>query len=415
MSGSGTIHIVGAGLAGLAGAVRSVQRGAKVCLYESALRAGGRCRSFHDAKLDRTLDNGNHLLLSGNRATMDYLRTVKSLDRLVGPPRAAFPFVDLRTGERWCIRPSRGPVPWWICNRQRRIPGTTLRDYASALRLLTAGEAATVLACVGDAGVLFERFWTPLAVGALNAPVHEGAARLLGPVLKETFAKGEAYCRPRIARHGLSDAFVVPALTWLRDHGASIHLSHRLRALPSEGSRVAALDFGNTSVSIGEHDRVILAVPSWVAAMLLPDVTVPEGQSAIVNAHFLLPFCGADLFLGILGGTAQWIFFRDDVASVTVSAAGPLARKDNDALAYAIWQDVAKTLGIASGAPPPFRIIKEKRATFRQVPGNLKRRPGAATHLENVFLAGDWTNTGLPATIEGAVRSGFTAAQAALR
>ena len=270
--------------------------------------------------------------------------------------------------------------------------------------------------CVGESGVLFERFWEPLAVAALNTPARSGAAALLWPVLRETFARGEAACRPRIARLGLSPAFVDPALELLRRQGSMVQLGRRLRRIEYAGGRVRRLDFGADTAALGDGDRVILAVPPSAAAGLVPSLTVPEGSNTIVNAHFRLAEPAglpADLpFLGLIGGTAQWLFARGDVASITVSAAGALADEPAEEIARRTWNDIATALGLDRTAIPVYRVVKERRATFDQTPGEARRRPGTRTRFANLYLAGDWIDTGLPATIEGAVRSGHLAASA---
>src|SRR5438270_10025217 len=119
-----TVHVVGAGLAGLAAAVRLAERGVGVAVHEAASQAGGRCRSYHDPALDMMIDNGNHLLLSGNHATRSYLETIGGEGGLVGPARAEFAFVDLATGARWTVRINPGRLPWWIFDARRRVPGT---------------------------------------------------------------------------------------------------------------------------------------------------------------------------------------------------------------------------------------------------------------------------------------------------
>jgi phytoene dehydrogenase-like protein len=108
----GTVHVVGAGIAGLACAVRLAQQGRHVRLYEAAGQAGGRCRSYYDSRLERTIDNGNHILLTANREALSYVEEIGAAESLAGPAHAAFPFVDLQTGDRWTLRPGRGPVPW---------------------------------------------------------------------------------------------------------------------------------------------------------------------------------------------------------------------------------------------------------------------------------------------------------------
>src|SRR5262245_56726799 len=135
---TGAVHIIGAGLAGLSAAVRLASLGIRVSVYEAANQAGGRCRSYHDPILDMIVDNGNHLLLSGNEAALSYLETIGTRDHVVGPATAEFSFVDLATGERWTLRPNDGPIPWWIFDRQRRVPSTHALDYLALLRLLWA-------------------------------------------------------------------------------------------------------------------------------------------------------------------------------------------------------------------------------------------------------------------------------------
>ncbi len=409
-------HVIGAGLAGLSTAVSLARHGRDVAVYEASGHAGGRCRSFVDTQLDRTIDNGNHLLLSGNQAAMRYLEDIKSTDSLTGPVSACFPFLDLRTGQRWLLRPNAGKVPWWILNPRRRVPDTRIWNYLSALRFAMAGTDTTVTDCVGDTGVLFERFWRPLAVGALNTPARAGAAKLLWSVLRETFAQGEAACRPRIAKAGLSAAFVEPALTLLRQEGATVRFGHRLRKISYTGRRVNGLDFGSRRIRLRDGDAVVLAVPPPAAAELVPALTVPDKIHAIVNVHFRLsgpPGLPRDLpLLGLIGGTAQWLFVRGDVASITVSAADALAAEPSRKIAHKAWDDVATALGHQREKMPPCRIVKEKRATFAQTPDQVKRRPQTRSEYGNLYLAGDWIDTGLPATIESAIRSGQMAARA---
>ncbi|TXM89367.1 NAD(P)-binding protein, partial [Methylobacterium sp. WL122] len=135
----GTVHVVGAGLAGLSAAVSLVERGARVVVHEAAKQAGGRCRSYYDPTLGLELDNGNHLLLSGNTDSLDFLKRIGAPDdALTGPDEALFPFADLKTGERWTLRPNAGRVPWWVLSKARRVPGSRARDYLAPLGILRA-------------------------------------------------------------------------------------------------------------------------------------------------------------------------------------------------------------------------------------------------------------------------------------
>src|SRR5712672_3267019 len=127
--GTGCVHVVGAGLAGLAAAVRLTAEGRAVFLHEAARYAGGRCRSYFDAELGCRIDNGNHLLLAGNEAALRYLERSDALDTLQGPRDAIFPFIDAVTGRRWVLRPNPGVLPWWILSAKRRVPETRAADY----------------------------------------------------------------------------------------------------------------------------------------------------------------------------------------------------------------------------------------------------------------------------------------------
>ncbi len=415
---SGRVHVVGAGLAGLAAALSLSAAGRPVTLHEAAGQAGGRCRSYFDKALGCRIDNGNHLLMAANRAALGFLEEVGAAGSLTGPAEPLFPFLDLASGEGWALRPNPGRLGWWILAPGRRVPGSRPLDYLKALRLLAARPEATVMEVLGP-GPLMERFWRPLVVAALNAQPEVAAASLLTPVLKETFGRGGRWCRPLIAREGLGESFVEPALATLAARGAGIGFGRRLRAVERDGGRIAALDFAEGRIALAEGEAAVLAVPAPVAEALLPGLRVPQGSSAIVNAHYRLDdvaaLVGGAPLLGLLGGTADWVFLRPladggAIASVTVSAADRLAEEPAEPLLARLWADTAAALGRPGAPQPPGRLVKEKRATFLQTPEQVARRPGCRTAWANLALAGDWTDTGLPATIEGAIRSGRHAA-----
>lgn len=408
-------HIIGAGMSGLSAAVSLVKTGHWVVVHESAGYAGGRCRSFQDDAMGCRIDNGNHLLLGGNRAVLAYLNDIGADNSLTGPERAEFPFLDLETAERWTVTLDAGFLPKAVFSKAGRVPGSRPLDYLKAFRLTWAGGETTVAQCLGPDSALFRRFWEPMAVAILNTAAEEGAASLLSTVIRETLFRGQAACRPLITKRGLSDSFVDPALRFLEGRGADFRLNNRLRGLNIEDGWVAGLDFGDRPAALDDGDTVVLAVLPLAAAGHQPGLEVPGEFRAIVNGHFRLERkIEGFSFLGLSGGLGQWLFVRGGVASVTVSAADDLAEEDNASIAGRLWADVALALGLGDVPLPPHRIVKEKRATFAQTPEQEKRRPGARTGLKNLFLAGDWTATGLPATIEGSIRSGRTAADMVL-
>jgi squalene-associated FAD-dependent desaturase len=409
-----TVHIIGAGISGLSAAVRLANAGYAVHVHEATQQAGGRCRSYFDASTNLTIDNGNHLLLSGNRHAVAYARSIGTEAGLVGPKSAQFPFVDLTTGQRWQLDLGDSRLPLWVFDEARRVPDTGLLDYLALMPLIWAGQGKLVGDTIPCKGTLYQRLVQPLLLAALNVDPPEGSAGLAGAVVRETLLAGGQACRPLIARDGLSAVLVEPAIRLLQDKGAGIHFGHELRGFGLSADSVGELRFGDDNVAITPDAAVVLAVPPRPAALLLPDLKTPNKFRAIVNAHFRFdPPKDMPPILGVVGGLVEWLFAFPQRLSITISNADRLVELPREELANAIWRDICKAAGL-SAELPPWQIVRERRATFEATPEQNALRPGAATTWKNLFLAGDWTDTGLPATIEGSVRSGDRAADLVL-
>jgi squalene-associated FAD-dependent desaturase len=409
-----TVHIIGAGISGLSAAVRLANAGFSVHVHEATQQAGGRCRSYFDAATNLTIDNGNHLLLSGNRHALAYARSIGTEAGLVGPQRAQFPFIDLESGQRWQLDLGDSRLPLWVFDKARRVPDTGLRDYLALMPLIWAAPSRLVGDAVPCEGTLYRRLVQPLLLAALNVDPPEGSAGLAGAVVRETLLAGGQACRPLIARDGLSAVLVEPAIELLRSKGASIQFGHELRAFALSAGGIGELKFGADAVTLGPDDAVILAVPPRPAAGLLPGLKTPTKFRAIVNAHFRFdPPKDMPPLIGVVGGLVEWLFAFPQRLSVTISNGDRLVDLPREELAQAIWRDVCAAAGV-EGELPPWQIVRERRATFEATPEQNALRPGPETALKNLFLAGDWTDTGLPATIEGSVRSGDRAADLVL-
>ncbi|WP_135469887.1 FAD-dependent oxidoreductase [Crenalkalicoccus roseus] len=401
-----TVHVVGAGLAGLAAALSLAGRGRAVVLHEAAPVAGGRCRALPDGT-----DNGTHALIGANRAALRFLSRIGARARWVEPEPGGLPVLDLRDGS--ARRVALSPLAWR--DAALRPAGASARAVLALARLALPLRDRPVAEAMAAHPEFHRGFVEPLVIAALNTPSAEASCRRLGAVLRRLAGPGAA--RLLVAREGLGPDLVAPALATLRRAGVEIRLGVRLRRLVAQGGRAAALDFGEGgAVALGREDAVVLATPPWETRRLLPGTPAPEDHVPIVNLHFARPAETPVRFLGLLEALCQWVLVRPAGVSVTVSAGEAAAREEAESLAPRAWAELRRA-ALAFGlpgpwpeAPPPCRVVKERRATPRHAPGPPPlpaRRP-----LPNLALAGDWTLPALPATIEAAVRSGEAAARA---
>ena len=405
-----TVYVIGAGMAGLAAATKLAEAGEHVALIEQSPRPGGRCRSYYDTKLNADIDNGNHLVMSGNTDAMTYLRRIQAMDSVEILP-ARYPFVDMKSQQSWVIDLGTGRIPWWIFSNKRRIPGTTLGDYWRSRKLMSAGQSTTIDQALKGTGELYNRFWKPFSIAVLNTEPEAAAASLMKPVITETMAKGGLACRPVLAKRGLGYSFAEPALTYLQQKNADVHLGTRCKNIELTNNKLSKIILDDIEVPLNEHDVVISAVPPNIAGELFYFVRVPDEFRSILNIHYHLESV-RDIapITGLLGSIAEWLFCRGNMISVTVSAAEAHIDQPSKLLSEKVWREIAPILKMDSETTPPSRVIKEKRATIAQTPEIVATRPKTTTSVHNLLLAGDWTDTGLPATIEGAIRSGHVAA-----
>jgi hydroxysqualene dehydroxylase len=206
----------------------------------------------------------------------------------------------------------------------------------------------------------------------------------------------------------------------LQHGGAAIRLGAQLKEIVfADTGRVSALEFaegdGTQHVELDDQAAVVLAVPPDIAQTLVPGLQAPKRFSATVNVHFAVePPFGVPPLMGLLNGTAEWLFAFDGRLSVTISGADRFLDTPHEALAKTVWAEVAQAASLPLEPMPAWQLVSDPHATFAALPGEEMRRPGTRTRWKNLTLAGDWTATGLPATIEGAVRSGQKAADTLL-
>jgi len=431
------IHIIGAGIAGLTVAVELSNAGKTVKLWEASAYAGGRCRSFYDAKLGMEIDNGNHLLLGVNKSALELIKKIGSQDQLYTSSNPSFQFMDMESKEEWDIFPGK------TFSSRSRVPGASWYSYLrSVCRLVLSKKHAVVSDVLNGSGtqILYERLWQPLAVSMLNTPDSLASARMFRSILYQSFISGYQGLLPYSPLNSWGKTLIEPALDYISQRNASIEYKARIKKISVTDGYVSHIVMADREVPILPNQHVILAVPQREYIRLMPNLNEEEGikessdkeaelvthqekvleTHAIVNVHFS---CQAKSdtyhkevpFMGIVGGTAEWLFFRSDLISSTTSAADDLAKKGDEIIAEAVWKDVCLQQGWNSDRPlPPYRVIREKQATFSCSPENIALRATVHTQICNLKIAGDHTQTGLPATIEGAVQSGNAAASAVM-
>lgn len=362
-----TVHIIGTGISGLSAAYKLTQNGIPVVLYDAAARAGGRCHSFFDKKLNALIDNGTHLMLGANTALLEMLSncpTKTPLKNIGGR------FVFYRKNE------------------------TSFQiDTGKPLSILKHLKALYPLLCES----------------VMNTPVKNADTAMLFKTALKCFGKKNGLIY--LAYPSLNDSVISPVVDFLKSKNVPFHFGKRLNKIGTDD-----LIFSDgTNVSLTEKDRVILAV-SPNAASALSDKIQAMPVQPIANIHYktdtLLP--DALPLIGLIGLKGHWVFTKNGVLSVTISAAEELLRRQTpDELAVSVWQELKNILKTTEDCPP-YRVVIERRATLFQSKEINKRRPFADA-ASPIILAGDFTATDLPCTIEGAVRSGFKAAENILK
>jgi zeta-carotene desaturase len=438
------VLIIGGGFAGLAAGVALAEAGKRVCLLEQKPYLGGRARSFRDPTTGSLVDNGQHLFMGCYHATIRFLKTLGTLERLHFQPRLAVPFLD-REGRLTRLDCPDWPSPWHLLLGVLRSGSFSLKQKLEVLRLgkdlrtarqssaPVAGESVTAwLGRRGQSEGLQRNFWDLLCIAAMNEDPRIASAQLFERVLRLALFSSPADSRLGIARVGLSECYTAAAAAYIEARGGCVQTGRGVKQLLIAGGVCRGVDLGAGETI--EGIPVISAVPWQQLAIVLPgDLLRTEPFFAAALALRPAPIISINLwydspitdleFVGLRGTTIQWLFDKsrilranDHYVSLVLSGAHEhLSRSKEELLAIAL-RDLGEVLPAVRKAKLLHSlIIKERFATFSPSPDAEPLRPPARTPIRDLFLAGDWTATGLPATIEGAVQSGYTAARELLK
>lgn len=422
------VAVIGGGYAGMAAAVTLGHAGVGVTVYEAAPQLGGRARRV--VVNDTALDNGCHILLGA------YTETLGLIERVHPEPAAALVRLPLewRIHRRFHLKARALPAPLNLAAGLLTVRGAAWRERFAAVRFMRAMQrqryvlerdttVSDLLQRHAQGPAFTHHFWQPLCIAALNTPPERASAQVFLNVLRDGLGASRTASDLLLPRSDLSALFPDPAAEYVRARGGSVHAATSVTAMERAGTRFRLSMRGRET----HHDHVVCAVSPHRAAALLAHL--PELAAHVDALHGLryqpiysvylqlAEACALPAPMLGLNGMAQWVFDREalcgqrGLVAAVISAEGPHQKMTQDALAAAVVDQLQNEVG---PLPPVawHRVIAEKRATFECTPGLA--RPGTRTPLANVHLAGDYTASPYPATLEGAVRSGIAAARQVL-
>ncbi len=424
--------VVGAGWAGLATAVSLSQAGIPVNVYESARQIGGRARRVPFEHL--TIDNGQHLLLGAYHTTLAMMQTI-GIDINQVLLRQPLQLVSSApVGHNVAIKAPSLPAPLHLLWSLLNARGLSLRERWQAsrfgLKLKLGKLALTQDVSVSDLlqqqqqpAALCQAFWYPLCLASLNTPPTEASAEVFLRVLTDAFLHQRQDSDLLFARRDLSQLFPDPAIQYLEQHDGQLHLGQRVTALEIHNRQLRGIWCHDQLHAV---DQLVLAIPPHAIHPLLEPHVELKPLSDSLQQFDYEPICTVYLqypetvtlplpMLGLRDTIGQWAFDRrlcdqPGLIAVVISARGTHMHLSNPDLINVISAE----LGWLFPAWPPHQsaqVIREKRATFACRVNINQHRPANRTGIDGLWLAGDFTPTGYPATLEGAVRSGVQCAQ----
>lgn len=436
------VIVLGAGFAGLAAATELTLRGHEVSVLESRRLLGGRAHSFPDAKSGEVVDNGQHILMGCYHESLALIRQLGCGKRLLRPDSLRVPYLSARGAS--VLKAANLPAPLHLGAALLGFTELSLSDRWAAARLCTRlqlgqgptdGETVTEwLARWGQTQNVIRAVWEPLCLAALNEAPSTATATLFATVISRGLLGGKEDSKIIISRVGLSDLFAPEAETLLEMCGGKMERSAVVTKLEIKDSEVVAVE--TQSGQRVKADHFVSTLPWNALAKLLP-VGAPLAtqcreleESPIVSLHLWLDREIMDEpFVGFLDSPLHWVFSHDHIAAdatradrpehlrgahryaLVVSGAGDMINMPTEEIEALGLREMRRFLGRSKDAEVLHRVVyKSRGATFKTTPDAEKVRPGTSTGWHNLWLAGDWTDTGLPATLEGAIVSGNRAA-----
>jgi squalene-associated FAD-dependent desaturase len=419
--------IIGGGLAGLTAASILSSKKFSVTLIESSPKTGGRTYSYVDKETGNEIDNGQHILMGCYKETLSFLKLIGAENNFDYQKNLYLKFLD-RNKNEFQISAAKLFYPFNVLkaildyNRLSRKQKKYFVVFLLKLPLLSKNslKRVTVKEWLENENQdlnTIKSFWEILGIGALNTGLEKASALVFYEVLLQIFFKGNFASTIILPKYGLSESIINPATSFLINNNGKIILSETIKEVEIKNRKIVSVKSDKNSYD--KFDYVISAIPLYSLEKIISQkqlsIYLELEYSTILNVHiWLKEKTLTEKFYGLLDSPLHWIFVKEKHINIVISNADYLEYKNKNEIYNLVCDELTKYTSIIEDDILKYQIIKEKRATF--VPGisSLGKRPNSKTEIKNLFLAGDWINTGLPSTIESAVKSGRLAAELVL-
>lgn len=411
--------IVGGGFAGLSAAAFLSKNNIKVELIEASSKLGGRAFSIKDEKTGDYIDNGQHILMGCYKDTIDFINLIGAEKNFSFQKNLDVSFVK-ENFELFKLKAAELPYPFNLLIGFLKFKAVSLEERFQILRFflriffysdsfLEKINVNQWLLLEGQNENVRKSFWEIISVGALNCSTVNASAKIFSDILKKIFFKGKKAATIILPDIDLTNSFCENAKIYIEEKGGKINLQET--ALDFIFNSDNLVEVKTNRRSINDFDFVISAIPFYALKKALKENIFFEDlyydYSSILNVHIWMTENSLkSKFYGFIGSDIHWVFNHNKFLTVTISDANRFDSWESEEIIELVEKEFFKYFNFSKEKIVHYRIIREKRATFIPSTNIVNKRPESGTKYKNFFLAGDWINTGLPATIEGAVKSG---------
>jgi squalene-associated FAD-dependent desaturase len=416
--------VIGGGFAGLSAAAYLTKQNIKVTLLESSPKIGGRAYSFTEQKSSDVVDNGQHILMGCYSDTLNFLKLIGANENFIYQKSLRIDFLT-QAGKIVRLKSYTSLYPFNLLLALLNFNAITLRERLSLLKFvfklpfishqkLSDKNVRDWLKEEKQSDDTIKSLWEIIAVGALNTNINKASAFMFREILIKIFFNGNFASTIVLPKYGLSDAYVLNAKEFIESNGGKIKLSTSVKEFIISDNKIFGIN--TTDEVYRDFDFVISAIPFYAFNNIYPELLFDEKiefeYSSILNIHIWLKTNPLkEQFYGLIDSQVHWIFNKGNHVNLVISDADYLIDKSAEEIYKMCVGELTKYAKFEESDFSQYIVLKEKRATFIPSIKNNYIRPSSKTKITNLFLAGDWTDTGLPSTIESAVKSGRVAAE----